>query len=139
MKVLGILARVALGVIFLVAAWGKIADPASLAKIIHNYNILPDVLINPAALVLPWVEVVIGVCLVTGYACRGASLFATVLLIVFIAAMAYAYFRGYNTQCGCFTTKADEPISPVSLVRDGSMLVLAAVVLAGSFLHAREA
>ena len=87
MKVLGILARVALGVIFLVAAWGKIADPASLAKIIHNYNILPDVLINPAALVLPWVEVVIGVCLVTGYACRGASLFATVLLIVFIAAM----------------------------------------------------
>lgn len=139
MKILGILARVALGVIFLVAAWGKIADPASLAKIIHNYHILPEVLINLAALILPWVEAVIGICLIVGYASRGASLLSTLLLVVFIAAMGYAYSQGYDTQCGCFTTKADEPISPVSLVRDGSMLVLAAVVLAGSFLHAREA
>ena len=139
MKILGVVARVALGVIFLVAAWGKIVDPAALAKIIHNYHILPDVLVNLAALILPWVEVVLGVCLITGFASRGASLLATALLVVFVAAMTYAYFRGYNTQCGCFTTKADEPISPTTLMRDGSMLILAGLAMAASFLRAREA
>lgn len=139
MKILGIIGRVALGVIFLVAAWGKIADPAALAKIIHNYHILPDIFINLAALILPWVEAVLGVCLITGFASRGASLLSTLLLAVFIAAMAYAYLKGYNTQCGCFTTKADDPISPRTLLRDGSMLVLAGLVMVSSFLRAREA
>ena len=139
MKILGIVARIALGAIFLIAAWGKIVDPAALAKIIHNYRILPDIFINLAALILPWVEVVLGVCLVTGFASRGASLLVTLLLVVFIAAMTYAYLKGYNTQCGCFTTKADEPISPRTLLRDGSMLVLAGLVMVSSFLRAREA
>ena len=139
MKILGIIGRVALGVIFLVAAWGKIADQAALAKIIHNYHILPDIFINLAALILPWVEAVLGVCLITGFASRGASLLSTLLLAVFIAAMAYAYLKGYNTQCGCFTTKADDPISPRTLLRDGSMLVLAGLVMVSSFLRAREA
>ena len=139
MKILGILARVALGVIFLVAAWGKIADPASLAKIIHNYHILPDVLINLAALILPWVEAVIGICLIVGYASRGASLLSTLLLVVFIAAMGYAYSQGYDTQCGCFTTKADDAISARTFIRDGSILALALLVTVGSFLRARRA
>ena len=139
MKVLGSVARVALGLIFLVAAWGKIVDPAALAKIIHNYRILPDMLINLAALTLPWVEVVVGMCLIVGFANRGASLVASLLLVVFMAAMAYAYARGYDTQCGCFTTKADDPISPATFVRDGSMLVLALLVLADSFVRVRDA
>lgn len=138
MKICAMVARLALGVIFLVAAWGKIADPAALAKIIHNYQILPDVFINLSALILPWVEAVIGLFLIAGYATRGASLLSTLLLAVFIAAMAYAYLRGYDTQCGCFTTKADDPISPRTLVRDGSMLVLAIFVMVTSFLRPRN-
>jgi uncharacterized membrane protein YphA (DoxX/SURF4 family) len=139
MRILGILARVALGLIFLAAAAGKIVDPAALAKIIHNYRILPDMLVNVAALSLPWVEMVVAACLLTDFASRGASLTATVLLAVFVAAMAYAYSKGYDTQCGCFTTKADDAISPASFVRDGGMLLLAALVTVDSFIRARDA
>ena len=139
MKNLGIVARLALGLVFLAAAAGKIVDPAALAKIIHNYRILPDNLINLAALTLPWVEVVVAACLLTNCASRGASLLSFGMLAVFIAAMAYAYSKGYDTQCGCFTTKADDAISPLSFVRDGSLLALSLFVTIDSFLRVRDA
>lgn len=139
MKILGIAARVALGLIFLAAAAGKIIDPAALAKIIHNYRILPDNLVNLAALTLPWVEVVIAACLLTGFSSRGASLVSVGLLAVFLGAMAYAYHQGYDTQCGCFTTKADDAISPATFVRDGGLFLLALFVTVDSFLRFRNA
>ena len=138
MRTLGTVARVALGLIFLAAAAGKIVDPEALAKIIHNYRILPDALINLSALTLPWVEAVVAACLLTGFASRGASLISSLLLFVFIAAMAYAYAKGYDTQCGCFTTKADDVISPTTFMRDGSMLLLALLVTVDSFVHVRD-
>lgn len=139
MKTLGILARLALGLVFLAAAAGKIVDPAALAKIIHNYRILPDDLINLAALTLPWVEVVVAACLLTGFSTRGASLVGVVLLAVFLAAMGYAYAQGYDTQCGCFTTKADDAISPATFVRDGGLFLLALFVAIDSFFRFRSA
>jgi uncharacterized membrane protein YphA (DoxX/SURF4 family) len=138
MNVLAMLARLALGCIFLVAAAGKIVDPAALAKIIHNYRILPDVAVNLAALTLPWLEAVVGACLVTNCAKRGASLVTSLLMVVFLGAMAYAYTKGYDTQCGCFTTRADDPISPLTFARDGALLVLSLVVMTHSFLRPRD-
>jgi uncharacterized membrane protein YphA (DoxX/SURF4 family) len=137
MKTLGVVARVALGLIFLAASWDKIADPVAFAKIIRNYQILPDVLINGAALVLPWIEVVVGVCLLTGFAVRGAGLSATLMMLVFLSAMAYAMHKGISTQCGCFTTKADDAISATTFLRDGSILALALLATVDSFVRAR--
>lgn len=139
MRVCGTVARVVLGLVFLAAAASKIVDPAALAKIIHNYRILPDGLINVAALLLPWGEAVVGACLVTGCAGRGAGLIASLLMVVFVAAMGYAYARGYDTQCGCFTTRADDAISPLSFVRDGGLLLLAVLVTVNNFVRARDA
>lgn len=139
MNVLGIFARMALGLIFLYAAWDKIVDPMAFARIIRNYQILPDVLASGVALVLPWIEVVVGVCLLTGFVLRGAGLCATLMLAVFLSAMAWAWHKGISTQCGCFTTKADAAISPATFVRDGSILVLALLVTVGGFLRARRA
>jgi hypothetical protein len=121
-----------------VAAAGKIVDPSALAKIIHNYRILPDVAVNLAALTLPWLEAVVGACLITNCAKRGASLVTSLLMVVFLGAMAYAYTKGYDTQCGCFTTRADDPISPLTFVRDGALLALSLAVMTHSFLRPRD-
>ena len=77
--------------------------------------------------------------LIVGYASRGASLLSTLLLVVFIAAMGYAYSQGYDTQCGCFTTKTDDAISLATFVRDGSILALALLVAVDVFVRARRA
>jgi uncharacterized membrane protein YphA (DoxX/SURF4 family) len=139
MRILGIVIRVALGVLFLAAAWDKIADPVAFAKIIRNYQILPDMFINGVALVLPWIEVVVAMCLLTGFVPRGAGVSATLMMAVFLSAMTYAQIKGISTQCGCFTTKADDVISKATFVRDGSILVLALLVTVDSFVRARRA
>ena len=139
MKVVGTVLRVALGLVFLVAAWDKIADPMAFAKIMRNYQILPDALIAGVALVLPWIEVVVGMCLLTGFLSRGASLSATLMMAVFLAAMAWAQHKGISTQCGCFTVKADDAISVHTFIRDGSILALALLVTVVSFVQARRA
>jgi len=139
MRILGILARMALGLVFLAAAWDKIVDPAAFAKILRNYQILPDMLVYGVALVLPWIEVVTGMCLLTGFVARGAGLCASLMMGVFLAAMAWAVHKGISTQCGCFTTKADDAISAATFIRDGSIMVLALLVTVESFVRARRA
>lgn len=139
MKYLGLAVRVALGLIFVAASWDKIADPLAFAKIIRNYQILPDMLIGGVALVLPWIEVVVGLCLITGFLTRGASLSAALMMAVFLSAMAWAQYKGISTQCGCFTTKPDDAISARTFLRDGSILALALLATVSSFLGARRA
>ncbi|WP_029458862.1 MauE/DoxX family redox-associated membrane protein [Solidesulfovibrio alcoholivorans] len=139
MKVVYFLLRFALGCVFVAAAWDKIVDPLAFAKIIRNYQILPEVLVGGVAQVLPWIEVVVGMCLITGLFSRGAGFSATLMMAVFLAAMAWATHKGISTQCGCFTTKADDAISARTFIRDGSILAMALLVTVGSFLRARQA
>ena len=139
MRILGTLARIALGLIFLAAAWDKIVDPMAFAKIIRNYQILPDMAVAGAALVLPWIEVVVGMCLITGFAARGAALSSCLMMAVFLSAMAWAQHKGIATQCGCFTTKADDSISMDTFIRDGSIMALALLVAVDVFVRARRA
>jgi len=139
MKIVGIVARMALGLVFVAASWDKIADPMAFAKIIRNYQILPDMMISGVALVLPWIEVVVGVSLLTGFVTRGAGLSCCLMMTVFLSAMAYAQYKGISTQCGCFTTKTEDAISAATFLRDGSLLALSLFVTVDSFLRVRRA
>ena len=139
MRVLGILARMALGLIFLAAAWDKIVDPMAFAKIIRNYQILPDMAVAGVALTLPWIEVVVGMCLLTGFVARGATLSGCLMMAVFLSAMAWAQHKGIATQCGCFTTKAEDTISTATFIRDGSIMALSLLVAVDAFVRARRA
>ena len=101
-----ILMRMTLGCVFIYASWHKIARPAEFAQAIANYRLLPQVMINPAALLLPWVELVCGVGLVSGLLRRGSALVISGLLLVFIAALVISLVRGLNIHCGCFSSGA---------------------------------
>ncbi|MCP4583411.1 MAG: DoxX family membrane protein [candidate division Zixibacteria bacterium] len=96
--------RLAVGGFFVWASVDKIMHPEAFAKIIHNYRILPPEYINLLAIVLPWIEIVAGVCLMVGYKYRGANLLILGMLVVFIVALAASYARGLNINCGCFST-----------------------------------
>jgi uncharacterized membrane protein YphA (DoxX/SURF4 family) len=102
-----IIIRVALGCIFIYASWHKIVRPAEFAQAIANYQILPKVLINPAALLLPWVELVCGLGLISGFMVRGSTLIMGLLLIIFMAAMVASLIRGLDIHCGCFSSRND--------------------------------
>ena len=59
--------RILIGVIFVWASWDKMLNPDGFARIIENYQILPDSFIAPTALLLPWVEALCGVLLISGW------------------------------------------------------------------------
>jgi uncharacterized membrane protein YphA (DoxX/SURF4 family) len=121
-----IFTRLVLGTIFIAASLDKIAHPAEFAKIVYNYQLLPDSMVNGAAIVLPWLEALLGVLLVAGLWLPGAAVLANVLLLAFFSALLYNFARGLNVHCGCFTTQAagTPPTMAWNIVRDSLFLAL---------------
>jgi uncharacterized membrane protein YphA (DoxX/SURF4 family) len=125
--------QIALGIIFVVAAWPKLVDPPSFAHMIYNYRILPAGLINISAMTMPWVEMIAGLCLILGVWVKPARWIVTIMLIVFMIAISVNLLRGNAIDCGCFDTSAanktyEERIQDMGfvLLRDAGMLLMCA-------------
>ena len=97
-----LLFRVILGLVFIYASIDKILDPAKFSDLIDNYHVTPIEINNFAAILLPWIELIIGICLITGVFINGAIILSVVLLFWFIIILIQALFRGINLDCGCF-------------------------------------
>ena len=108
--------RIFLGVIFIYASIDKIVDPIKFSDLIDNYHITPVKLNNLAALVIPWIELVVGIFLVLGIYIRGSSVIVIVLLLWFIFILSQALARGINVNCGCFNLA--EQVNDVNLRAD---------------------
>lgn len=125
-RVLGL----ALGAIFLYAAKDKLIDPRPLITIIWGYQLLPNGPINPVAIFMPWMELLVGLTLVTGVKRRAGAFWATLMLTGFMIALGINAARGLNVACGCFSTSASETHDAWFLVlRDLPMWLAAAVML----------
>jgi uncharacterized membrane protein YphA (DoxX/SURF4 family) len=117
--------RLLLGAVFLYASLDKILHPGAFAQTVYNYKILPDSAINLAALTLPWLELIVGLCLVSGFGLPGATTISTSLLTLFIVVMAYNQIRGLDIHCGCFSTQTTEGSAGFStLIRDVLFLIV---------------
>jgi len=98
-----ILLRIILGIIFIWASWEKIVDPGGFVRVVRNYSILPDALVNPTALFLPWIEATCGIFLITGYLVKGSAFIIDILMGIFMLAFVINMFRGIDVSCGCFS------------------------------------
>ncbi|MBF0451606.1 MAG: DoxX family membrane protein [Candidatus Magnetomorum sp.] len=124
MKMLYTFTRIGLGIIFIWASIDKILYPGPFADMVHNYKLVPDILIPSLASFLPWLECITGIALIIGFWERGALFICNALVAVFIIALFSALIRGLDIQCGCFTVdpNADKEIM-ISLIRDVFMLL----------------
>jgi len=93
--------RLIVGGLFIYASIDKIVNPAEFAKQINNYHIVPFGLENTIALILPWLELVVGIGLIIGFYIEGSTMWIVLLLFSFIVLMGQAILRGYNIECGC--------------------------------------
>jgi hypothetical protein len=75
-------------------------------------------MINIVAIVMPWVEVIVGGMLIVGFWMPGAIFIYNILMISFITALSYNTARGLDIHCGCFSPAAGEAISIETIVRD---------------------
>ena len=115
--------------VFLFAGGLKAWRPSQLAWDIFSYEIAPYSAAAVLAVYLPWVEILAGAGLFAPRARRGALAILQGLLIVFMLALGWAWFRGLDISCGCFGS-GDEPANfPLLMGRDVGLL-LAAILLA---------
>jgi uncharacterized membrane protein YphA (DoxX/SURF4 family) len=121
LRVLALLLRIALGAIFVYAAWSKLKDPWALfAMAIDSYQVLPMWAVEWLARTLPWIELLIGALLIAGRWMRVSTATTSLLLLVFFSMMVRAHVKGIEINCGCFGP--GEAISWKTLLRDGAML-----------------
>jgi uncharacterized membrane protein YphA (DoxX/SURF4 family) len=130
---LAVPARWYLGALFVGASLHKIAEPGAFALDIATYDLLPLGLVNLAAIVLPWVELVAGALLLVGFRVRPAALLVTGMMAVFLAALVIALARGLDMSCGCFASQGaeEDPISRLTVLRDLAWLGLSLLVVIG--------
>lgn len=107
-KPLYIAVRVALGLIFLYAGIEKVREAQLFVVAVENYRLLPDFLAPLLAMILPWVEIVAAVLLISGYKAFPAVTLINLMLVVFILALSISFFRGLNIDCGCFSVNITE-------------------------------
>ena len=101
-KYINLIFRLILGYVFIYASIDKIQNPAEFSDTIDNFHISPISINNLLALFIPWIELVIGICLITGIFISGASIISIGLFLLFIFVLSQAVIRGIDTNCGCF-------------------------------------
>lgn len=89
------------GGFFVVAGGGKVADPHAFAASITNYQLVSGWPAFAAALWLPWLEVLAGLGLLIAWSRRDSIYLLLGMLIIFELALASAWARGLDINCGC--------------------------------------
>lgn len=130
-----LIARLILGVVFIYASIDKILHPAAFAVAVYNYQILPDALINLTAIILPWLELLLGIFLVLGVCLPGVVFLSNMLLATFFGALVFNLARGLDINCGCFSTSQIilNRCMCLYVIRDGMFLLLGLYLLSHIF------
>jgi hypothetical protein len=120
--------RMLLGAIFLQAGVQKLRHRVELGGVVANYRILPERWVAPFSFVLPWAELVLAILLWFGPAAAG-GVCASVLLTAFCVGVAINLARGRtHIDCGCFQSSLRQTLSPRILLRNATLLAIAAAV-----------
>lgn len=156
-RVMLLVGRIALAVIFLAASYGKLSPltakqwtlsslkitPASLglsmtffAMQLSSYQMLPAWAINPIAHTLPWVELGLGILLLAGLGLRYVGTGGTVLLALFWAVIIRSYALHLGINCGCFGP--NEKLTGWRVLEDGCFFALGLAVTIGAFIIHRR-
>lgn len=134
---LGLLLRLVLGLVLLVAGGLKVGNPLGAARAVQAYEVLPFELARWVGYALPWVEIVVGLLLVLGLFTRVSALLGAVLMLAFVIGIGQAWARGLTIDCGCFggggQVSADETRYGREIARD------LALALCGAWLVLRPA
>jgi len=121
-------ARALLGVVFVWAGVVKLPDPAAAERAVRAYRLLPESLVAAAAFGLPVIEIAVGLALLAGVFVRTAAIAASVMLAVYIAAIASVWARGLSIDCGCFgnggQVAAGATHYPTEIARDAALLIV---------------
>ncbi|MBN2791330.1 MAG: hypothetical protein JXQ81_02365 [Desulfuromonadales bacterium] len=92
--------RLLLVAVFLWSGISKGFHPNDFSAIVGAYGLLPDILVFPVAISLIVSEIIAAVGLLLEK--RGALSLITLMMLLFLAVLAYGIHLGLDIDCGCF-------------------------------------
>jgi len=116
---------------------GLLEPNLQFAAVLYGYRLFPEPLLMPLARYFPWVEIALAILLLVGWKMRYVALAACALIASFISILTITYLRGIDANCGCFSF--DDRIGPLTIVRDGLILLPALYLLAETVWSPRTA
>lgn len=97
--------------VLLYAGVKKVWMPLEFARLLKEYHLLPDQILNLVAVILPWAEIVCGFCLLSGLLLMGAAVLLSGMNTIFAFAIGYRAWLMMSTKgidffdlsfdCGC--------------------------------------
>ena len=121
--------RVILGVLFLWAGLSKMPQPENFARTIEVFHLLPQILILPTAIILPYVEFLTGLSLLLGFKTRLSACICLGLLCLFVIALGINIVRGISDiPCGCFGSGPGDTLS-MALIRNAVLIAICVPLL----------
>lgn len=124
MSIIGIavLLSTVLAIIFLMAAIPKLRHPKGFVLAVLEYRVLPLRLSWFYARLVPPLECLLALLLLTGTAVHSAAIIIVMLLLSFIVAVGINLARGRDLDCHCFGKATKRPIGWQLLLQDVALL-----------------
>jgi uncharacterized membrane protein YphA (DoxX/SURF4 family)/thiol-disulfide isomerase/thioredoxin len=120
--------RVALAVVFAIAAVGKLRDRRGSRRAMADFGV-PDRLSGVIVGLLPVAELLVAAGLLPAATARWAAIAALILLLGFTGAITRALSQGRSPDCHCFGQLHSEPAGPGALARNGALAAGSAIIV----------
>jgi thiol-disulfide isomerase/thioredoxin len=123
-----LLARLLLAAVFIVAGVAKLADREGSRRAVNEFGV-PGALAGPLAVLLPVAELAVAVALIPTATALWGAVGALALLLLFVAAIGGNLARGRRPDCHCFGQLHSAPADWSTLVRNGVLAIVAALLV----------
>jgi len=125
---IGLVFRLILGGVLFAAGYLKVGALDKSQMAVRAYELLPISIANFLGIVLPYVEIVMGLLLIIGAFTKYVAAGSAVIMFVFIIAISQAWARGLTIDCGCFggggQVAANETKYLPEILRDAGLVLL---------------
>ncbi len=122
--------RILTGCLFVVSGFEKLIGPyQNFLYVVQSYEFCPTFVEGVVARVLPWIELFLGVFLITGLWLKWTLRFVLILFAMFICIVGQALLRGLPIdECGCFGSLISLPLAGV-LALDSIMFFITGLLM----------
>lgn len=124
---------IGLAVLFIGSAWHKLSSPRRFEAVLRDYRMIPGLLSRPVSLLVPGLELTLGLCWLSAFMPRITALASAALLALYALAIGINLVRGRTyIDCGCgFGTVSgkEQPLSTGFVVRNILLAGLAGLTL----------
>ena len=126
--------RLGLAAVAFWAAIPKLMDLDQSKRAVYYYDLFPLGLSNLIGIVVPVVEMALGIVLVAGLLTRYSAAVFGLMMVVYIVGIAQAWARGLDINCGCFDPggplqEGQQTAFGIDILRDIGLAAAAAVLM----------